>query len=416
MFQTNSAGSILAGPTRGKGPANNAAHGEDHAAFSQEFEKQVKKSGETERGEHAREAGMARAEHAEEAATKAPADESPAGEASAGQAAEEAVTAKAGEAETLESGKNLPQELAALADAEAETTREASEGELQRPGEPLLPDVATRREAILRMLNEGESATDDTQVTMVPLAGAPATGDVADRGAADEGGDFPSLRLRDVVAQRMLAADPQQGAGDAAAGQKGKLDLSALLAMQTGQSRAAGGFDEALKFSSPTGMIPTAASQPAAANVPVAMTLAVPLQQQGWDQAMGERVVWMARSNIQQAQIQLNPRELGPIEIKISIQNDQANVNFVAHHATTREALEAAMPRLRDMLSQQGLELGQADVSQHSFGDSGKQASGTHSGGSPAGQPGTATDEEMAEDTLLQQVSRVSASGVDYFA
>ena len=58
---------------------------------------------------------------------------------------------------------------------------------------------------------------------------------------------------------------------------------------------------------------------------------------------MAERVVWMTNANIQEAEIQLNPRELGPIGIKVTVQNEQASVSFVAQHATTREALEQAL-------------------------------------------------------------------------
>lgn len=117
-------------------------------------------------------------------------------------------------------------------------------------------------------------------------------------------------------------------------------------------------------------------SAPAAApkeNVPA---LEKPVGQPGWSQDVGERVTWMTQRGEQTAEIRLNPPHLGPLEVRIDIDRDrQASVQFVAHHAVVREALEAAMPRLREMLSAQQLTLTDATVSQQSFGDrSGAQA------------------------------------------
>ncbi|HKJ08568.1 MAG TPA: flagellar hook-length control protein FliK, partial [Gammaproteobacteria bacterium] len=75
-----------------------------------------------------------------------------------------------------------------------------------------------------------------------------------------------------------------------------------------------------------------------------------PMHQAGWDQALGERVKWMVGQNLQGAQLRVTPAHLGPIDVHISIHNDQASVAFSAQHAMTREHLEAAIPRLREML------------------------------------------------------------------
>jgi flagellar hook-length control protein FliK len=148
------------------------------------------------------------------------------------------------------------------------------------------------------------------------------------------------------------------------------------------------------------------------------MNLPVPMQQQAnWGQAMAERVVWMSNAKIQEAEIQLNPRELGPIGIKISMNNDQANVSFVAQHAATREALETAIPRLREMLSEQGLELGQSDISQHgSKGRDGDSAGGSAGGGNGVAEDGLVGDESQLGAELQQGVDYVSPSGINAFA
>ena len=71
----------------------------------------------------------------------------------------------------------------------------------------------------------------------------------------------------------------------------------------------------------------------------------------------------MAREGIQQAALKLNPANLGPVEVRINMHNEQANITFIAHNAATRDALEQALPRLRESFSENGLELTDAEVS-----------------------------------------------------
>jgi flagellar hook-length control protein FliK len=97
------------------------------------------------------------------------------------------------------------------------------------------------------------------------------------------------------------------------------------------------------------------------------LSLDVPLHQADWDRALGERIQWLMGRRIQGAQIKLNPAHLGPLEVRIQIQNDQASIQFVSTHAAVREALEAALPRLRDMFDSAGVGLLNVDVSGESF-------------------------------------------------
>ena len=94
-----------------------------------------------------------------------------------------------------------------------------------------------------------------------------------------------------------------------------------------------------------------------------------PFNQSTWGDEVGDRIKWMVGQNIQSAKLTLNPPQLGPIEVKITVQNDQMNVMFTAHHAAVRDALESAVPRLREMFGDSGLNLADVDVSQQSFSD-----------------------------------------------
>ena len=118
------------------------------------------------------------------------------------------------------------------------------------------------------------------------------------------------------------------------------------------------------------GVLPASAAPaaPGASDVRVASTqVATPFGRPEWANAMNERVTWLVGQRMQSADIQINPPQLGPVEVRITIQNDQANVYFTAQNSAVREAIQAALPRLNEMLAQGGLSLGQASVGAESF-------------------------------------------------
>ena len=91
--------------------------------------------------------------------------------------------------------------------------------------------------------------------------------------------------------------------------------------------------------------------------------ISVPVQTPQWGQQLGDRVQWMVGQNLQQASIHLNPPELGSLDVHIQLHGDQTNVNFSSPHAVVRHALDAAIPRLREMMHETGLTLGDVNVS-----------------------------------------------------
>jgi flagellar hook-length control protein FliK len=109
-----------------------------------------------------------------------------------------------------------------------------------------------------------------------------------------------------------------------------------------------------------------------------------PVGHPAWRDAVGQQVTWMVEQQVGRAELRLHPAHLGPIEVKVSVQNDQVNVSFHASHAATREALESSLPRLRELLGDSGLSLGQASVSQQYSGERGTEhASSSDRGGPP---------------------------------
>ena len=81
-----------------------------------------------------------------------------------------------------------------------------------------------------------------------------------------------------------------------------------------------------------------------------------------WADEIAARVNVMAEHGRHTASLRLSPEHLGPLEIRIAVRDDQASVWFGAAHPDTRAALEAAMPRLREMFAVQGLSLADTGV------------------------------------------------------
>jgi flagellar hook-length control protein FliK len=94
-----------------------------------------------------------------------------------------------------------------------------------------------------------------------------------------------------------------------------------------------------------------------------AARLAPSLGTTAWNQALGEKLVWMAAGSQQTATLTLNPPNMGPLQIVLNISNEQATASFFSAQPEVRQALESAFPRLKEMMNEAGIELGQATVS-----------------------------------------------------
>lgn len=97
------------------------------------------------------------------------------------------------------------------------------------------------------------------------------------------------------------------------------------------------------------------------------LNVPTPVRDQNWSSDFGQKIVWLATSDKQSAQITLNPPQMGPIEIALNVDKGNATASFTSANAEVREAIETAMPRLREMFASAGIELGQTNVSAESF-------------------------------------------------
>lgn len=105
---------------------------------------------------------------------------------------------------------------------------------------------------------------------------------------------------------------------------------------------------------------------------------------------VGSRVVWMAGRNQQAAEFRIDPPQLGPVEVRLSMSNDQASLVLLSPHASVRDALQATLPRLQDLLAGAGINLGSVHVgtSGHSGGQAGDQSGPGRNPAAEAALPG----------------------------
>ncbi|WP_426086020.1 flagellar hook-length control protein FliK [Janthinobacterium sp. PSPC1-1] len=232
---------------------------------------------------------------------------------------------------------------------------------------------------------------------------------------ADSGDFADSLGLAQGKAATTQGSSVPSGKAE-----PGKLAIDAQLAAT---AKAGSAVSEAIIKEAPADLSRLAAQLQPGALQQAAAAMAVPADKltgrvgtPAWDQQLGQKVVWMAAGGDQSATLTLNPPDLGPVQVVLTVTNDQADAAFMSAQPEVRQALEAAMPRLREMMSEAGIAFGSATVSagtpeQQNNGE--RAASGERRGN---GQGGSVSGGEIAIAPAAGGRSRPSLSAVDTFA
>ena len=179
----------------------------------------------------------------------------------------------------------------------------------------------------------------------VPAFALPET----DKGDSTAEGDAPAAARQPAVLAVAAMPTAEAAAPASAARQTGLTDAAGETAAAT-QAHAAAALGHA---GSP------------AASTPVTH-VATPVGAPGWDNEVAQSVVWLAGRNDSRAELTLNPPHLGKVEVTLTVSGDQTNALFVSASPTARDALENALPRLREILADAGITLGQASVNAES--------------------------------------------------
>jgi flagellar hook-length control protein FliK len=284
-------------------------------------------------------------------------------------------------------GNPLPAALQDLVRARFATAAQAAQA--------LRPDVASGADALLVDVPDGAAlpapTRNETQVAALfaPTSATPSggTGDAEPQldpmilrliagkdtplrdtpraatagGATQRAAQDPLTRVFSDLAKVLIPAR----AGEAAEGDT-DLALTTALRRDLGAARTTGA-DSAL--AAPTIGVPGPfeATVGALRSGRGELTLPQPPTHPAWPEAFSERVTFAVTQQLQQAELRLNPPQLGHIELRISLVQDQASISFSSQHVAVREAIEAALPRLRESLADAGLNLVNVDVSDRSL-------------------------------------------------
>jgi len=151
----------------------------------------------------------------------------------------------------------------------------------------------------------------------------------------------------------------------------------------------------------------TAASKPS-----LLPPMTVPPGEPEWNAELAGRVSMLVKNGTQEASLQLNPPELGRMDIRIVTEGDQARVQFVVQNTEARDAIEQSLPRLRDMLEQSGLQLARGEVADQGQG---RQRESSAAGGVDVDGP--VDDSQERPEALIsgEWLSGEADSRVDYY-
>ncbi len=119
------------------------------------------------------------------------------------------------------------------------------------------------------------------------------------------------------------------------------------------------------------------------------VAIEAPFRSPAFASELGEKIVWLAGRHAQFAELSLNPPHLGSLEVRLSLSGGEAVAQFFSANASVRDALENAMPRLRELMAQAGIQLGEALVRDQAFAREDGLRDDRQAAGAAAAQPGT---------------------------
>lgn len=366
-----------------------------------------------------------------------------------------------------ESGKTLPADKTAQVD---DKTSDESADTAQTPVAEAAPVDPALDPALLQVVQPAvavpvpaalpvvDAAQQQVQAPVVATVTAPASAAVAITETdfdpeADPLDALPAVRMAmeqsghvsaSSQAQPQAATTPAQAQVDGeqtsaqnfAAGMANMLDVQAGKdsTSQGGDKAFSGLIDEGLKdltsassdtrvddFANRLAALTQAATPKTANALPVNQPIA--MHQSGWTEEVVNRVMYLSSANLKAADIQLQPAELGRLDIRVNMVPDQqTQVTFMSAHPGVREALDGQVHRLRDMFAQQGMGQVDVNVSDQSRGSQQGQEQAQQSQGGRTSASGGRLD--SMDDELTPSVAEVAApvtsvigsSAVDYYA
>jgi flagellar hook-length control protein FliK len=207
-----------------------------------------------------------------------------------------------------------------------------------------------------------------------PASGADVAGDAGLGVTAAAASAAPATVVALTAARAAASAAGAQGVAALAAGSGADKHVSAAA----GVSVAGAGAGAEAGAGNAVGTFPLNATTASGAATDTAATptlqLHAGLDSGEFAQDLSDRVTYLVGNGMNGAKLQVNPPQLGPIELRIAVSGDHAQVWMTTHSAVTRDALESSSPKLREMLGAQGFGAVSVNISQRSFQDRSSQA------------------------------------------
>jgi flagellar hook-length control protein FliK len=144
--------------------------------------------------------------------------------------------------------------------------------------------------------------------------------------------------------------------------------------------------------------------------------LAPQVGSEDWDEALSQKVVFMSNARQQSAELTLNPANLGPLQVVLQVADNHAHALFMSQHQQVREAVEAALPKLREAMEQNGISLGSASVSDGFARQNGQQAQDGGPSSGSRGSYGGGADDAAATSVTTAVPTRRTVGLIDTFA
>lgn len=244
---------------------------------------------------------------------------------------------------------------------------------------------------------------------MAALAQSPAKSAMSAAGRAADGQLLPLGQGEAELPPRPLRADIPQPISVSVSPQGTAPGL--VLPSQTAGAEALGlAPGQAAQSGVPGLALPMGATGEAQARTvmsgPMQLAVDAPLRSPQFPQELGERVVWLAGRQGQVAEIALNPPHLGPLEVRLSLSGGEAGAQFFSPHPLVRDAIEAALPKLREMLAEAGVTLGQAQVRDETLSRQGSFAQGDERHGAAGEEGGPQNLGVGAAGLVVQRMGR----------
>lgn len=371
----------------------------------------------------------------------------------------------AAQPEVADSGKTLPADKPAQADDPAASDDTADTVQTPvvdaAPVNPALdpalllaaqPVVATPAPATAPVVDAAQLADDAPLAAPVAAAPVAVTPDSEFDPEADPLDALPALRMAMEQSGHVSAssqAQPKaastsaqaQADGEQTAAQNFAAGMASMLEVQGdkdstsqgGEKAFSGLIDDGLKdlksassdtrvddFANRLAALTQAATPKTANALPVNQPIA--MHQNGWTEEVVNRVMYLSSANLKAADIQLQPAELGRLDIRVNMVPDQqTQVTFVSAHPSVREALDGQMHRLRDMFAQQGMGQVDVNVSDQNRGspDQGQNQQAQSGRTNASGGRLDSMDDDITAgvaEVAAPVTSVIGSSAVDYYA